>query len=398
MRKIIIVSLALILVLSFGFQMLVNKPTSNFDRQPAGWSSSLAKKDLAGNLAAFHEAAAPVLLSANDYARITAYASVGYMEALYVNGGTVEDGSAAFFTVVRLLMPDETFHSRLPKTEDSEIAARALVRLKGKLEGDGYDNNYPPKPVKHSSPLDLGPDKSLYTWSPPMGNGPELERTWGEIEPFYSFDCTVPPPPVRDINELKSAAQRVSASMNAMEQHPNGDGLTTLAYAYAGGYTLRSEPVRIWLQIIANAAVDAEFSQNDSDTLLATAAMAFHDTMIKTWKGKFTHLLAHPLAVDRDNFPLVNATAPSYPSEQTAIAQAGADLLEHFVPGTKPRIELPGSVISSPTTRVLNNGEEAVREFGALSQMLGLAYDFDLKAGSDLGSCVADYIIAERDR
>lgn len=394
MRRKIIALLLVVATASFLVQLKVNKPVAGFDKQPAGWASSLATKDLAGNLAAFHTAAAPVQLSANDYARITAYASIAYMETRYRHSGTPEDGSAAFFLMVRSLMPDPTFHATLPKTTETAASRKGVKELLEKSSADGYDFlDWPGEPVRFSSPLDLGPDKSQYTWAPVMGNGPELEREWGRIKGFHELDCPVPPPPVRSVVELAAAAKKVTALTRQMEANEFGDGLTTLGFAYSGGYWMRSEPVRIWLQIVANAATDKNLPERDRDRMLATAAMIFHDTMIETWRAKYTYLLAHPLAMDRDTFPYVNAHAPSYPSEHTAVAMAGAAVLDHYASGAQPRIELPGSVISAPTTRVLRDSSAAVREFGAVAQMMGLAYDFDVVAGRELGKCVAAKVL-----
>lgn len=389
MRRIVLIALALLAVASLLVQLVLNRPTGGFENQPAGWASSEAGDDLSGSLAAFHIAAMAVQLSANDYARVTAYASQAYMAARYRDDADGSDGQAAFFSVVRALMPDPSFHATLPKISESTASRDESSRLIQMAATDGYDLNWPPAPVRFTSPLDLGPEKQRYTWAPVTGNGPELERTWGELRTLVEHDCMVPPPPVQSLEQLIDEAKRVTTATRAMEQHPNGDGLTTLGFAYTGGYWQRAEPVRIWLQLIATAAIDAQLSTEESDRMLASAAVAFHDTMILVWRAKFGFLLAHPLAVDPDSYPYLNAQVPTYPSEHAAISRAGAEVLDQFSPRVRPRIELPGSVISAPTTRVLRDADAAVREFSTVAQMMGLAYDFDIPAGERLGSCVA---------
>jgi hypothetical protein len=83
MRRIVLIALALLAVASLLVQLVLNRPTGGFENQPAGWASSEAGDDLSGSLAAFHIAAMAVQLSANDYARVTAYASQAYMAARY---------------------------------------------------------------------------------------------------------------------------------------------------------------------------------------------------------------------------------------------------------------------------------------------------------------------------
>jgi hypothetical protein len=408
MRRYIVVAVTAVGAVSLLVQLAVNRPTGSFERQPAGWASSEASTDLAGNLAAFHEVAMPVQLSVNDYARITAYASAAYMAARYGDtrrtgssrdeqaGGTgsEEDGTAAFYAVVREMMPDPAFHERLPQATGSGRADRAATMTIQRAATDGYSENWPPEPVRFVSPLDLGPDKKQYSWGPVMGNGPELERTWGELTPLNLHDCSVAAPPVDSFADLVAAAARVKAASVAMAQHEYRDGLATLGFAYTGGYWQRTEPVRIWLQLVATAALDAKLPTERSDRMLATAAAVFHDTIIAAWDAKFTYLLAHPLAVDRTNNPYQNAQVPSYPSEISAIAAAGAEILDDYTPKVRPRVELPGSVISAPTTRVLPDSGAAVREFSAVAQMMGLAYDFDTTSGEQLGACVARTALA----
>jgi hypothetical protein len=397
MRKIIASAIVAVLALSLGLQLLINKPVSSFVGQPDGWSTSKANDDLIGNLATFNEVFAPFGFSPTDYARITAYASQAYMNARYEEFGDVKEGSAAFFKVVRTLMPDPYYHESLPKTSDTGLSDRAAARSLAMAADDAYDRGWPAEPIRHTSPLELGGDKSLYTWAPPWGNGPEMERTWGQLRPFRNNTCQAPPPPVKDFEELSTAAANVRNLMQEMAQHENLAGLTSLAHEYSGGDRVVTEPVRIWLQIIANAALDAKLAERESDTLVATAALAFHDIIIKVWNAKYTYVLAHPIVVmGSDRASLVTPAFPTYPSEQAAIAQAGADLLDLHVVGTKPRIELAGSLISAPTTRILRSTRDAVLEFSAVTQMIGQAYEFDIPAGAALGSCVVKSHLREK--
>ena len=393
MRKKAIISLIAILTLLTSLQLVINKPYKAYDDQPAGWANQVAANDLAGALASFQQATSPMALSANDYARVTAYASKAFMLTRYQDDMGREQAAASFFLVVKDLIPDPAFHEGLPKLDASSQArlnASEVIRFAGQ---DGYDK-WPLEPMRFSSPLDLGVDTKLYSWAPVAENGPEMERGWGNLTPGLDHQCAVLPPRISNYDELLTAAGGTRKAREALDAHPQADRITSLAFEYVGSSSMRFEPVRIMLQILSNAAVDSDLSEQDRDTLLATAAVAFHDTMIASWKAKFTYLLANPLAINNDQLPLVIAGSPSYPSEILAITSATTSLLDHFAPGNRPRIEMPGSLISVPTTRVHKSTGDLLDEVTSTTKMLGLIYDFDVDPSKDLGNCIASYAVA----
>ena len=388
MRKPLIVLLSILALLATGAQFIVNKPYAAFDEQPAGWASTTASDDLAGSIATFSQLSSQVFLSINDYSRVVAYASKAFMATRYDDGGNKEEASAAFFAVVHELVPNESYRSTLPKLKgnaSSKIRANESITLASQ---DGY-SKWPLEPIVFTSPLNLGPEKKLYSWAPIAINGPELERSWGELQSIVSSDCEVPPPPLQSLDQLLQSAKATEKARDTLDAHPDSDELTSLGFEYVGGPNTRTEPSQLMLQILANAAIDNKLSERETDKMLATAAMAFHEALIKAWKAKFTYLLANPLALDTDTLPLVVASTPSYPSEHITITKVAMDILSKTVSNAKPRIEMSGSLISVPTTRILPSPSALVGEVGALLILLGLVYDFDIAASEKLGSCVA---------
>lgn len=392
MRKRLIVLLAVLALLATGAQLIVNKPYAAFDEQPAGWASTSPTKDLAGSIAAFSQLSAQVFFSVNDYTRITAYATKAYMATRYSDGGEKEESAAAFFEVVRQLVPNDGFRETLPKLELSE---RARARAKESVDlaaQDGY-SNWPLKPVRFTSPLPLGPDKARYTWAPIAGNGPESERSWGELRGIVNTDCDVPPPPLQNLDQLLASAKLTQQARATLDAHPATDQITSLGFEYVGGPLSRTEPSQLMLQVLANAAIDSKLSERETDKMLATAAIAFHEALITAWRAKFTYLLANPVTLNTEALPLVVANSPSYPSEHVTITKVAMEILERAIPGSKPRVEMSGSLISVPTTRVLPSTEALVAEVGSLLQLLGVTYDFDIPASEQLGGCIAESVI-----
>ena len=388
MRKNLIVIAAIFAILATIAQFVINKPYAAFDEQPAGWASTNPSKDLAGSLAAFSQLSTQMFLSLNDYSRVTAYASKAYIETRYQDGGNKEQSAAAFFAVVRELMPNDAFRSSLPMLEGSKASnerAKASIKL---ASLDGYDN-WPIKPEILTSPLELGPEKNIYSWAPVNENGPESERTWGKLRSIIDTDCSVPPPPLQNTEQLLTAALSTQKAIEKREAHPDADEIISIGFEYIGGPHMRTEPSRLMLQILANGAIDAKLSEQKTDLMLANAAMAFHDGVIRAWAAKFNYLLASPVALDYNNIPLVLASTPSYPSEHITITKIAMDILEKNIPNVKPRIELPGSLISVPTTRILPSTEALLTEVSSLLKLMGLIYDFDIKASRDLGACIA---------
>ena len=388
MRRNLIAIATIFAILATFAQLVINKPYAAFDEQPAGWASTNPSKDLSGSLAAFSQLSAQMFLSVNDYSRVTAYASKAYIETRYQDGESKEQSAAAFFAVIKELIPNDTFRSTLPKLEISNPAQKRANAAIALASNDGYDN-WPLKPEILSSPLQLGPDKKIYSWAPVAENGPESERTWGLLKSIEPNNCSVPPPPLQNVEQLLSAAAHTHKAREKLDSHPDADEITSLGFEYVGGPNMRTEPSQLMLQILANGAIDAKLSERKTDIMLASAAMAFHAGLIKAWEAKFTYLLASPVALDYDNIPLVVASTPSYPSEQITITQIAMDILEANIPGAKPRLEFSGSLISVPTTRVLPSTQALVSEVSSLLKLLGLIYDFDIQASKNLGHCIS---------
>jgi hypothetical protein len=393
-RRATVVTVSLIgVVLALLVQFRISGPQTPYLDPPPGWPVAAPTKDLPGALNSFHLATLATYLSANDYARITAYGTEAYHRTRWERGGDAGDAHAAFVITVNGLMKDTDFVRFMPPVSGSlggEVAAEVLAEA----DQDGYEQAVIP-PRRWVSPLDIVGDRDEFSWRPPYGYGSEVETAWGTLRTHSGGRCDVPVPPVKNIDELRVAAASTLSSIEAYEQHPESWRISSLVSGWTGSSLLRSDPVRIWLQTAANVTDDAGLSEAARDRMLRDTARVIHDAMIESWRGKYTHLLVHPISL----FPAGTITpavpnGPSYPSEHAAVASAVAAVIDHHAPGTPVRVELAGSLTHLPTTRVLADAQVAAREAADAALLLGLTYPFDLDAGSVLGRCVAAAVIS----
>lgn len=393
-RRVIVIAVSLTgVVLALLVQFRISGPQTPYLDTPPGWPVAAPTKDLPGALNSFHLAALPTYLSPNDYARITAYGTEAYHRTRWERGGDASEAHSAFVITVNTLMKDPDFVKFMPEVSGSlgeEVATEVLAEA----NQDGYEQA-DIFPRRWLSPLDIVGDREEYSWRPPYGYGSEVETAWGTLRTHSGSRCDVPPPPVKTIEELRVAAASTLSSVEAYNEHPDIWRINTIVSSWTGGWVLRSDPVRIWLQTAANVADDAGLSENTRDRMLRDTARAIHDALIESWRGKYTHLLVHPNSMfpTRTISPAV-PLGPSYPSEHAAVASAVATVIDHYAPKTPVRVELAGSLTHLPTTRVLVDAEAAAREAADAALLLGLVYPFDLDAGTVLGRCVAAAVIS----
>jgi len=393
-RRATVITLSLVgVVLALLVQFRISGPQTPYLDPPPGWPVAAPTADLPGGLNSFHLATLASYLSANDYARIAAYGTEAYHRTRWERGGDARDAHAAFVTTVNGLMQDADFARFMPVVSSglgSEVAAEVLAEA----DQDGYDQAVTPT-RRWLSPLDLGGAPDDYSWRPPYGYGSEVEISWGTLRTHSGQRCDVPVPPVSGIDDLRIAAASTLSSIEAYENHPESWRISSLVSGWTGSSLLRSDPVRIWLQTASNVADDGGLAEAARDRMLRDTARVIHDAMVESWRGKYTHLLVHPISL----FPVGTITpavpnGPSYPSEHAAVASAVAAVIEHHAPGTPVRVELAGSLTHLPTTRVLADAQVAAREAADSALLLGLAYPFDLDAGAVLGRCVAVAVIS----
>ncbi len=381
----VIVSVALLVAVpaSLIYQLNVRPPDDTFSDAPEGWSTSYTSDDLTGLLAAFNSATTPVQPNTTDYARVLAYATDAYWLTAY-RDETPDQASSAFLSVVTTMVPDPEFAALLPTWDRSRTGAAGEVLLRASR--DGYDAGQP-DPMLLNSPIDLGVEAPSYSWRVSAGFGNEMERGWGTLTPVSGAFCDVPAPPIRTLDDLRTAANEVAALIDELMNREDVDRIRSLLEAWT--YPVHAQPARTWLQITTNVAVDAGLDRRSADTLIRDMAVAVHDTQISAFAAKYRYVLASPQTM-ADNFrPFQAPYAPSYPSEYAAVASVAAALIDRHAPSVRIRLEIPGSFISAPTTRVFSGVHDAQLEAENAAVLSGLDYRFSVDAGRELGRCIA---------
>jgi hypothetical protein len=383
LRFLLIALFVALLPLSLIYQAYVRPPVSSFEGAPDGFDTSRTTDDLAGLLAAFDMSSYPMALNTTDYARIAAYAADAYYLTRYQSNNP-EQASSAFLKVLTTLIPDPAYLARFPQMDNNRTGEAKVVLERASQ--DGYDK-LPVEPSDFISPLDLGVDPKEFTWRTAAGIGNMLEQFWGTLRPSADYSCLVPPPPVNNLSELRTAVDEVLGNFDLLFGHPNPTQLRELVESWIRQRT--SQPARAWLQLGSNTVVDAKLSRAEADALLHKLALVIHDTQILTWKYKYNYLLIGPEEIS-DSFPhLTPPLTPSYPSHYAAVASAAATVIEHYAPGARARLEIPGSLIAVPTTRIYTNVRNVQIEAETSARLIGLDYDFSSDAGRLLGQCVA---------
>jgi hypothetical protein len=200
----------------------------------------------------------------------------------------------------------------------------------------------------------------------------------------------VTPPPISDVADLRREAGSVVSLMNAFVTRGDAPQLRSLLDSWLRvRFMGTAHPARVWLEIGSNAAVDADLSRREADDLLRELAVSVHDTQIATWRAKYHYVLANPIDV-AENFPVISPPyTPSYPSEYASVAGVAALVIERHAPGVQARLEIPGSLISVSTTRVLPDMAAARSEAEGAARLIGYDYGFSTEAGRILGTCMA---------
>jgi len=175
----------------------------------------------------------------------------------------------------------------------------------------------------------------------------------------------LPPPPhgveqvVEVSNLIARANQRDAAALNAISRWDSGPP----------GYR--------WNEIAANILVRDNITGPRSARVLSLLNVAIYDATIAAWDSKYFYNRRRPNKVNSNVEPAIPVpNSPSYPSEHAAVASAAAAVLGYLFPNEAQTFA------------------DQAQECGESRLNAGVQFPSDVSAGMELGSKVAELVIA----
>ncbi len=221
----------------------------------------------------------------------------------------------------------------------------------------------------------------------------------------------VPPPQLEsaeyanDLNDVKAVGRADSATRTAEQ--------TALAQSIAGSgpFANVTNPLRIWLNVIRDLALDSDLSLVESARLFALATGSMHDSLLTAHTSKFVYRLWRPeTAVPNahlDDNPATDAdpafvpllATPPYPSHSSnasCIAVGAARMMANFF-GTDAKSFTAAWYTAGPNPSVVFSKDydslwAFAEDKGSSRVWGGIHYRFEIDASEDACTQVADYL------
>jgi len=365
-----------------GYIIINNAPLKReFSDSPEGWSGGAKGVGLASLISDFNIVSTQLHLKSNDYIRVLYYASAGYIEAKYKDK---VEGDEVFYQIVKELIGEPDFYNQLPNSSPTEISKEIVL----KANNDGYkdiDKLF----IRSISPIEFGVDKSLYTWKPDATLGNEYDPYWGTLTKSQNYTCEVGSFPLTSYEELVDQANvTAQATVNMYNSKFNSEirNLVTNFTSPQNG-----QPGRVLINIFLNYLNDNNFTLKIRDEILYNFINSLFDLSIITYKEKYNYQLAHLgqlTTVEMKQSWL--QTRPPFPSEFGSYGRLFEKFISKFGSGKSIRFTIPGSQVSTISTRVYRDGSSFFKEFTNASILFGFDYFFSIESGKKLGECVFD--------
>jgi hypothetical protein len=241
-------------------------------------------------------------------------------------------------------------------------------------------------------PAAAGP--GAYRATPPDLEAPAYTR-WAYVTPFVlrARDQFRPAPPATVTSAAYSSALDEVRRLGGARSSARTSDQTEIAKFWAGS------PWTSWNEIAQKAAAAHSLDLVAAARLFAVISLAFADTTIAVYDAKYRYLRSRPVtairqAIDPSWTPLIRTAAdPSYPDLQSAIATAGAEVLERVL-GGRDHISVTSDALPG-VVRTFNSYAAAADETGLSTVYAGVNTRLDGAAGLELGRQVADFVVAQ---
>ncbi len=197
---------------------------------------------------------------------------------------------------------------------------------------------------------------------------PQIEPNAGKWKTWLLSDVSQvrpPGPPSRAISEKEiRVLKRLSFQRDSA-------ALDLINYWDAGSPSFR------WNEFAIERLIEDNLSTPAAARVMASLNVAIYDAMIAAWDSKYLHRRPRPSDFNRSlTTAIPNPRSPSYPSEYAVAAGAASAVLAYFFPQQAAFFNA--------------KAEEA----GRSRLLAGVQYPSDVKDGLDLGSAVAQLVIA----
>lgn len=376
-KELIIVFILIILALIF---LLFKAPLKKeYSDSPEGWSSGGDGQGLAFLVGNFNLLSTQLHLKSNDYLRLLHYAGKGYIEGEYFDK---LDGENNFYQILKELIGEPDFYTQLPDSKANDTTNN-IVDL---AYNDGYkdiDRVF----INNLSPIELDVEKSFYSWRPDGALGNEYDPYWGSLRKSQSYSCKIDNFPFLNYQDLVNEANiTAKATINMYNSKYNSE-IRNLVTNFTNPQN--GQPGRVVVNIFLNYLNDNNFDLKKRDEILANFLTSLFDLSIITYKEKYYYLIGH--LGQLSNIEMRQSwlqTRPPYPSEFGAFGELFNLYVKKFGNGKNIRFEIPGSQVSSQSTRVYRDGDAFFTEFTTASILFGFDYPFSILAGKDIGRCL----------
>lgn len=249
------------------------------------------------------------------------------------------------------------------QARESEQGARIAARVVAHAEGDGFVQAWTGQPPQAS-----------YAWrslaNPPA---PPAYSAIGGMRTFFSESGTAfrsAPPPALGSTRFSDDL----AEVRRVTANPTADSTRIAKYydmttgTLAGGF---------WNEQATDLIHANRIDARRAAAMLATVNGAMMDALVACHDTKYTYWVPRPSQADPSIKAIIGVpNHPSYPSNHSCLSTAAADVLAHFFPGERKRLQGIGT------------------EAGVSRIHAGLHYRFDVDAGETIGRKIAAVAIS----
>jgi hypothetical protein len=301
--------------------------------------------------------------------RLLTHVSLAQYAALAgANEVTARDAvAAASARVIAELMPTQASFAqeryRQSQAGTNDAGLRAAQRVLDEARSDGFGTAW-----NGQVPQAAWAWRSLV--NPPA---PPAYPAIGDMRTFFtesgnSFRSVTPPAPGTARFTTDSAEVRAYTEAPTAETTRIAKFYDMTTGTLAGGF---------WNERAAELIRKHAAGERQSATVLVTLNAAMMDALVACHDAKYVYWVPRPSQADPSIKPLIGVpNHPSYPSNHSCLSTAAGQVLAHFFPQERPRME------------------SIAKEAGASRIYAGLHYRFDVEAGDDIGRKVANVAIA----